>query len=56
MPFFENTRKPEGFGGKLMVAMMNLGSQRLWRGGGFNFWMLRRTPGCWTVAAAAVRT
>ena len=25
MPFFENTRKPEGFGGKLMVAMMNLG-------------------------------
>ena len=25
MSFFENTRKPEGFGGKLMVAMMNLG-------------------------------
>ena len=25
MSFFENTRKPVGFGGKLMVAMMNLG-------------------------------
>ena len=25
MSFFENTRKPVGFGGKLMVAMMNVG-------------------------------
>ena len=25
MSFFENTRKPEGLGGKLMVAMMNVG-------------------------------
>jgi len=25
MSFFENTRKPMGLGGKLMVAMMNLG-------------------------------
>lgn len=25
MSFFENTRKPAGFGGKLMVVMMNLG-------------------------------
>ena len=25
MSFFENTRKPVGFGGKLMVVMMNLG-------------------------------
>ena len=25
MSFFENTRKPEGFGGKLMVTMMNVG-------------------------------
>lgn len=25
MSFFENTRKPVGLGGKLMVAMMNLG-------------------------------
>ena len=32
MSFFENTRKPAGFGGKLMVAMMNL-----WRSGDFNF-------------------
>lgn len=25
MSFFENTRKPQGFGGKIMVAMMNSG-------------------------------
>ena len=25
MSFFENTRKPTGLGGKLMVTMMNLG-------------------------------
>ena len=25
MSFFENTRKPVGFGGKLVVTMMNLG-------------------------------
>ena len=25
MSFFENTRKPVGLGGKIMVAMMNLG-------------------------------
>ena len=25
MSFFENTRKPVGFGGKIMVAMMNFG-------------------------------
>lgn len=25
MSFFENTRKPSGLGGKLMVNMMNLG-------------------------------
>ena len=40
MSFFENTRKPVGLGGKIMVAMMNLGSQCLWHGGGFIFWML----------------
>ena len=33
MPFFENTRKPEGFGGKLMVAMMNLGHSPVARWG-----------------------
>ena len=36
MSFFENTRKPVGLGGKLMVAMMNLVTA-LWRAGGFNF-------------------
>ena len=25
MSFFENTRKPQGLGGKLMVNMMNIG-------------------------------
>ena len=25
MRFFENTRKPQGFGGKLMTKMMNSG-------------------------------
>ena len=25
MNFFENTRKPQGFGGKLMTKMMNIG-------------------------------
>lgn len=29
MSFFENTRRPEGFGGKLMVSMMNLGQAAL---------------------------
>lgn len=28
MSFFENTRKPTGFGGKLMVLMMNVGTAR----------------------------
>ena len=29
MSFFENTRKPEGFGGRVMVSMMNLGHRAL---------------------------
>lgn len=29
MSFFENTRKPNGLGGRLMVAMMNLGHRAL---------------------------
>ncbi|HBJ17116.1 MAG TPA: SAM-dependent methyltransferase [Clostridiales bacterium] len=33
MSFFENTRKPEGFGGELMVSMMNLGHRALSRWG-----------------------
>ena len=33
MSFFENTRKPVGLGGKLMVAMMNLGHSPVSRWG-----------------------
>ena len=33
MSFFENTRKPVGFGGKIMVAMMNLGHSPMARWG-----------------------
>lgn len=29
MAFFENTRKPTGFGGRLMVVMMNIGHRAL---------------------------
>ena len=29
MRFFENTRKPQGFGGKLMTKMMNSGHVKL---------------------------
>ena len=28
MNFFENTRKPQGFGGKLMTKMMNRSEER----------------------------
>lgn len=33
MSFFENTRKPVGFGGEIMVAMMNFGHRALARCG-----------------------
>ena len=33
MSFFDNTRKPVGFGGKIMVAMMNLGHSPVARWG-----------------------
>ena len=33
MSFFENTRKPVGFGGKLMVSMMNVGHSAVARWG-----------------------
>ena len=33
MSFFENTRKPVGLGGKIMVAMMNLGHSPMARWG-----------------------
>lgn len=29
MSFFDNTRRPEGLGGKLMVALMNVGHRSL---------------------------
>ena len=29
MNFFENTRQPQGFGGKLMTKMMNIGHAKL---------------------------
>ena len=54
MAFFENTRKPTGFGGRLMVAMMNIGHRALadW---GFASCRWRRMRMCWTVGAAAAR-
>lgn len=52
MSFFENTRKPAGFGGKLMVVMMNLGHSPVARWG-FTFWSLLRTIRYLTAAAAA---
>lgn len=33
MLFFENTRKPVGLGGKLMIAMMNVGHSAVARWG-----------------------
>ena len=47
MAFFENTRKPTGFGGRLMVTMMNIGHRALADWG--------RMRMCWTVGAAAAR-
>ena len=43
MSFFENTRKPVGLGGKIMVAMMNFGHSAMaaW---GLHF--LQPAPGC----------
>ena len=29
MSFFENTRKPDGIGGKIMVSVMNMGHKAL---------------------------
>ncbi|MEI3085271.1 MAG: hypothetical protein V8S87_04310 [Oscillospiraceae bacterium] len=55
MSFFENTRKPAGLGGKLMVTMMNIGHRAL-AGWGLQFRASRPTRRCSTAAAAAVRT
>ena len=56
MSFFENTRKPIGLGGKIMVAMMNLGHSPVARWGASFFWSLLRMPRYWTAAAAEGRT
>ncbi len=59
MSFFENTRKPVGLGGKLMVAMMNLGHTPVATWGlefPLNSCIFHRMPKCWTAAAAAGRT
>ena len=55
MSFFENTRKPVGFGGKIMVAMMNIGHSAMaeWV---CVFYSLPRMLWCWTAAAAVGRT
>ena len=55
MSFFENTRKPVGFGGKIMVAMMNFGHSAMaeW---GLSFLQHAPDAWCWTAAAAVERT
>ena len=50
MSFFENTRKPVGFGGKIMVAMMNLGHSPVARWG-LRFLELAPDAECWIAAA-----
>ena len=41
MSFFENTRKPAGLGGQIMVSMMNLGHRPL---ANWGFQFLRVSP------------
>ena len=55
MSFFENTRKPVGLGGKIMVAMMNFGHSAMaeW---GLSFLQPAPDAWCWTAAAAVERT
>mgnify|MGYP000585705658 CR=1 FL=1 len=55
MSFFENTRKPVGLGGKIMVAMMNLGHSPVARWG-LRFFGAYSGRSCWTAAAAEGRT
>ena len=50
MAFFQNTRKPEGLGGKLMVTMMNL-VMPLCPRLACSISPYRRTPPVWTLAA-----
>lgn len=55
MSFFQNTCKPSGLGGRLMVKMMNSGHAKLadW---GFSQIQAKADARVWTRAAAAVRT
>lgn len=58
MSFFENTRKPTGFGGKLMVLMMNVGHRAL-SGWGLRFLKLApdaRVLDCGCGGGANIRT
>ena len=55
MSFFENTRKPAGLGGKIMVVMMNIGHSFVARWG-LRFLKLSPDAKCWTAAAAEVQT
>ena len=43
MSFFENTRKPVGFGGKIMVAMMNFGHSAM---AAWGLQFFAACPGC----------
>ena len=56
MSFFENTRKPVGLGGKIMVAMMNFGHSAMAAWGLLFFAASPRMPWCWTAAAVVGRT
>ena len=49
MSFLRTPESLWGLGGKIMVAMMNLGHSPVARGD-FAFWSLLRTPRCWTAA------
>ena len=55
MSFLENTRRPAGLGGKLMVRMMNVGHRALARWGRGSCCFLR-TQRSSTAAAAAGQT
>ena len=56
MSFFENTRKPVGLGGKAHGRHDESRAQPRGTVGASIFECLRRTPRCWTAAAAEGRT
>ena len=55
MSFFENTRKPAGLGGKLMVTMMNIGHRAL-AGWGLQFLSIAPDAKVPMIATAAITT